>query len=297
MGIKNNIKQVIWLVISGLMQVSLSGLDLSDSRLKRAAPTDTVVVYDTVFEFVPLRRFPRSYVISAIYMPQNVEERYGTWRATWGYELYEMNSYRLDANRRFALDAKSMLRYRFLRADLEMGLGLHYYQLKFHHNYYDYYRDEYISNIRHVFENGGIIDQSGEFLTVGPQLNVHLELGNFKKVKSRLTVEANAGLYAYASILSNESFSYAVYDRHWIWYDNGVREIVSETMNFPRVLQERGFNSNDINYHVDVRLKCRVMNEWYVLAGLGYNGLTYNPFSNSNTTLGLQYRFGTKYNK
>lgn len=290
-------KQIIGLVIAGLLQVSLFGFDLSDSTIKRGVPTDTVVVYDTVFEFSPQRGFPRSYLISTSYLPQNAEIRYGSWKAAWGYELYEMNSMRLNASRRFALDAKSYWRYRFLRSNLDFGLGVHYYSMDYYHNYYDYYRDEYINNERHVYERGGIVNINGEFITLGAQVNAHAEFGNFKKENSRLTLEANVGLYAYTSIISNESYISKKYDKHWIWYNNGERELVSATENNLALSPEQNFSKNDINYHLDFRLKCRVIDQLFAHVGLGYNGLTYNIFSNSNTTVGIQYLFGTKYGK
>jgi hypothetical protein len=135
MGIKNNIKQVVWLVITGLFQVSLFGLDLLEITLKRGAPTDTVVLYDTVYEFSPQRMYPRTYIVTGGYMPQDGEIRYGTWRGTQGYELYNLSSARINISRRFALDASSPLRYRFLRTNIDLGIGVSAMELKYEDNY------------------------------------------------------------------------------------------------------------------------------------------------------------------
>ncbi len=301
MEVKKNLKHVIGLIIAGLLSMSLFGLDLVDSALKRGAPTDTVVVYDTVFEFSPQRMYPRSYIVTGGYLPQDGEIRYGTWRGTQGYELYNLRSSRINISRRFALDAASPLRYRFLRSNIDLGIGISAMDLKYEDNYWDYYRDEYINNIRHVFERGGRLVQTASCKTLGALVNLNVAMGNFKKPNSRLTFETNAGLYGFANISrdnrKNQSFSYVTYDRHWIWYDNGNRELVSETITTPRfgefvVLA----NDVDLQYHLDFRLNCRVVDQLYANVGLGFNGLLVDGvFQVSHSWIGLQYQFGTKY--
>ncbi|MFN5889200.1 MAG: hypothetical protein ACK448_02285 [Bacteroidota bacterium] len=211
MEVKKKLKHVIGLIIAGLFPVSLFGLDLVDSALKRGAPTDTVVVYDTVFEFSPQRMYPRSYIVTGGYMPQDGEIRYGTWRGTQGYELYNLSSSRINISRRFALEASSPLRYRFLRANIDLGIGISAMELKYEDNYWEYYQDIYLNNVRHVFEKGGRLVQTASCKTLGALANLNVEIGNFKKPNTRLTFETNAGLYGFANISKdsrrNQSFS------------------------------------------------------------------------------------------
>lgn len=304
MGVKYKLKQVIGLVITGLLPFSLFGLNLLNSTSKLGAPPiDTVVIYDTVFEFSPKPMFPRYYVITGGYMPQDGEYYYGTWRGTDGYESYYLSSSRINISRRFALDAASPLRYRFIRFNIDLGIGLSSMDLKYEDNYWDYYRDEYINNLRHVYERGGNVVKTANCKTVGAIVNLNAAIGNFKKPNTRLTFETNAGLYGFASINKdsrrNQSFSYITYDRHWIWYDNGNRELVSETITTPRFGEiESLVNGVDVQYHIDIRLNCRVMDQLYASVGLGNNGLLRSDkFEVSHTWFGIQYLFGMKYEK
>lgn len=294
----------IGIIVICLMIFPRGVYGVGDNKLEVGSvdsPSDTVVVYDTVYEFSPQRMYPRSYIVTGGYMPQDGEIRYGTWRGTQGYELYNLSSARINISRRFALDASSPLRYRFLRTNFDLGIGISAMELKYEDNYWEYYQDIYIDNIRHVFENGGRLVQTASCKTLGALANLNIEIGNFKKPNTRLTFETNAGLYGFANVSKdsrkNQSYSYVTYDRHWIWYDNGNRELVSETINTPRFGETQGLaNDFDLQYHLDFRVNCRVFKQLYANVGLGYNGLLMDGvFQVSHTWFGLQYKFGTKY--
>jgi len=254
------------------------------------SPSDTVVVYDTVYELSPHSRFPRSWVAAASWMPQSGESKYGL---VDGHTTEGLNTNRLSFGRQISLDAKSALRYRWLKADAHLGVGLREIYIT-SMTTWQKYSDQYIGGNLHVYEYGGTSKHWANFYTLGPELELHVQLGNFKKNQQRFTLELNGGAYAYTAFSSTYRAIIDNYSIDWIYYDNGVREEVNYYYG--------SWGSSDVIYTgSDVQLHLNVRGKVYVTSGIslfgGYGGtvLLKNDVIANFTTVGMEYKFGTVF--
>jgi len=266
---------------------------VSDSVLEMesvSSPSDTVVVYDTVFEFSPHSRFPRSWVATASWMPQSGESRYGLVGAL---STEGLNTNRLSFGRQISLDAKSALRYRWLKADAHVGVGLREIYITSVVTWYKY-SDQYIGGDLHVYEYGGTAKHWANYYTVGPELELHVQLGNFKKNQPRFILELNGGAYAYTAFSSTYRAIIDNYSIHSVLYDNGVREEVNYyygSWGSSDVI----YTGSDVQLHLNVRGKVYVTSGISVFVGYGGTALLKNDIVANFTTLGLEYKFGTVF--
>ncbi len=254
------------------------------------SPSDTVVVYDTVFKLSPHSRFPRSWVAAASWMPQSGESSYGLVGAL---STEVLNTNRLSFGRQISLDAKSALRYRWLKADAHVGVGLREIYITSIFTWQKY-SDQYIGGQFHVYEYGGTSKHWANYYTLGPELELHVQLGNFKKNQPRFILELNGGAYAYTAFSSTYRAIIDNYSIDWIYYDNGVREEVNYYYG-SWVSSNQIYTGSDVQLHLNVRGKVYVTSGISLFGGYGGTVLLKNDIVANFTTLGLEYKFGTAF--
>ncbi len=265
---------------------------VSDSVLEMesvSSPSDTVVVYDTVFEFSPHARFPRSWVAAASWMPQSGKSRDGfLGGATEG-----MNTNRLSFARQISLNTKSALRYRWLKVDADVGVGLREIYITHFGTWY-HYSDKYIGGDLHVYEYGGTNKRWANYYTVGPELELHVQIGNFKKKQSRFITELNVGAYAYTAVSSTYRAFVDNYSIHSVLYDNGVREELNYYYG-SWVPTDVSYTGSDVQLHLNVREKVYLASGISFFGGYGGTVLLQNDIVANFFTLGLEYKLGTVF--
>lgn len=279
---------VFWWLVFSFMVSGFSSYSIEAENV--ISPIDTVVVYDTVFEFSPNARFPRSWVAAASWMPQSGGSRYGL---VGGYSIEGLNTNRLSFGRQISLDARSVLRYRWLKADAHVGVGLREIYITSIGTWLTY-SDQYIGGDLHVFEYGGTSKHWANYYTLGPELELHVQLGNFKKNQQRFIFELNGGAYAYRAVSSTYRAIIDNYSIHWVYYDNGVREQVNYDYG-SWGSSDRLYTGSDMQLQFNVRGKVYVKSGISMFGGYGGTVLLKNDVVANFATLGLEYKFGTVF--
>ncbi|MFM1793451.1 MAG: hypothetical protein RLZZ252_1805 [Bacteroidota bacterium] len=279
--------------VLGLFTLIVSGLSGNSIVTEKVcSPTDTVIVYDTVFEFSPHVRFPRSWVAAASWMPQSGKNSFGY---DGGDYTTGLNTNRLSFGRQISLDTKSSLRYRWLKVDADVGVGLREIYITSFGMWY-HSSDEYIGGDLHVYEYGGTKKQLANYYTVGPELELHMQIGNFKKKQSRCITELNVGAYAYTAVSSTYRAFVDNYSIHSVLYDNGVREELNYYYG-SWVPNDVSYTGSDVQLHLNVREKVYWASGISFFGGYGGTVLLLNDIVANIFTLGLEYKFGTVYER